>query len=125
MKIWECKIGEVADRLLPPGADFPMREAIEKVYAQVTGSEPDFLFSGWGWSGSGALLPDLAYQESGEPGPLLGLATTKQLLEEIKVRGETTASWSQEGVDMAIGAANLLDSLPGSLLDYSTVKGWA
>ena len=47
-KIWECKIGEVDDALLPDGADFPMRRAIERAYQEMTGREPNFIFSGWG-----------------------------------------------------------------------------
>ena len=53
--------------------------------------------------------------------PLLGLATTRQLLEEIQARGETEQYYETEGNEMAIGAANLLYSLPGSMLDYRTV----
>jgi hypothetical protein len=53
----------------------------------------------------------------------LGLATTRQLLMEIKVRGETEQLYREQGDALAIGAANLLDSLPGSMLDYSTVQG--
>lgn len=52
--------------------------------------------------------------------PLLGLATTRQLLDEIRVRGEL-AEYPEEGNAMAIGAANLIDTLPGSMLDYRTV----
>lgn len=52
--------------------------------------------------------------------PLLGLATTRELLLEIKARGEVEPRYEQEGNDMAIGAANLLDALPGSMLDYRT-----
>lgn len=60
-------------------------------------------------------------------GPKLGLATTRELLEEIKTRGEM-ASYSPGGGypeerDMAIGASVLLASLPGSVLDYRTVDG--
>lgn len=50
----------------------------------------------------------------------LGLATTRELLEEIKTRGEL-GSYPEER-DMAIGAANLLASMPGSVLDYRTVS---
>lgn len=57
-----------------------------------------------------------------EPQPWLGLATTRQLLAEIKVRGETEDRYREEGDAMAIGAANLLDTLPGSMLDYKTVS---
>jgi hypothetical protein len=55
--------------------------------------------------------------------PLLGLATTRQLLEEIKARGETEPHYRDLGDSMAIGAANLIDDLPGSMLDYRTVDG--
>ena len=51
----------------------------------------------------------------------LGLATTRQLLEEIQARGETEPRYETEGNEMAIGAANLLETLPGSMLDYRTV----
>lgn len=53
--------------------------------------------------------------------PLLGLATTRELLLELKVRGETEPRYREEGDSMAIGAANLLDVLPGAMLDYRTV----
>ena len=56
--------------------------------------------------------------------PLLGLATTRQLLEEIKARGEVSATigeYPEEMGAMAIGAGRLLDELPGSMLDYRTV----
>jgi hypothetical protein len=48
MKIWSCKIGECEDGVLPSGADSPMRKAIERAYRELTGKEPDFIFSGWG-----------------------------------------------------------------------------
>ncbi len=47
-KIWSCKIGECAEDDVPHGADFPMRRAIRKAYQEITGKEPNFLFSGWG-----------------------------------------------------------------------------
>lgn len=53
--------------------------------------------------------------------PLLGLATTRELLAEIKARGECEHHYREEGDAMAIGAANLIDMLPGSMLDYRTV----
>ena len=45
-KIWACKIGETGR--LPRGADASMRSAIRKAYVEMTGAEPDFIFSGWG-----------------------------------------------------------------------------
>jgi hypothetical protein len=53
----------------------------------------------------------------------LGLATTRELLEEIKARGETEPHYEEMGVGMAIGAANLIEQLPGSMLEYRTVDG--
>ena len=55
--------------------------------------------------------------------PNLGCATTRELLEEIKARGEvshTIGEYPEEMGGMAIGAARLLDTLPGSMLDYKT-----
>lgn len=46
-KIWFCKIGEINRDSLPDGSDLPMRVAIGKAYREVTGKEPDFIFSGW------------------------------------------------------------------------------
>lgn len=48
MKIWDCKIGEADVSRLPDGADGPMRIAVKKAYEELTGVEPDFIFSGWG-----------------------------------------------------------------------------
>jgi len=48
LKIWDCKIGEVSEDILPTGADSPMRRAVRKAYIEITGKEPDFIFSGWG-----------------------------------------------------------------------------
>jgi hypothetical protein len=45
--IWSCKIGET-DKPLPPGADAPMRKAVEQAYRELTGEEAVFNFSGWG-----------------------------------------------------------------------------
>ena len=56
--------------------------------------------------------------------PNLGCATTRELLEEIRARAEvavTIGEYPEEMNDMAIGAANLLQSLPGSMLSYRTV----
>jgi hypothetical protein len=45
--IWCCKIGGLTGEL-PKGADLPMRIAIRNAYRELTGVEPQFLFSGWG-----------------------------------------------------------------------------
>jgi hypothetical protein len=45
MKIWTCKIGEIES--VPHGADSPMRKAVFKAYKEITGHEPEFIFSGW------------------------------------------------------------------------------
>lgn len=58
-----------------------------------------------------------------ERSPQLGLATTRQLLKEIAARGRAEIYYRQLGDDMTMGAMNLLDTLPGSMLDYRTVDG--
>jgi len=45
-RVWKCKIGGQAD-MLPMGADSPMRKAIRAAYLELTGCEPEFIFSGW------------------------------------------------------------------------------
>jgi len=56
--------------------------------------------------------------------PNLGCATTRELLLELKARGEvshTIGEYPEEMGSLAIGAANMLDLLPGSMLNYRTV----
>jgi len=58
--------------------------------------------------------------------PMLGYATTRELLIEIEARGEVEATqgyYTEEPASMALGARHLLDTLPGSMLDYRTVDG--
>ncbi|SFJ49772.1 hypothetical protein SAMN03159338_1571 [Sphingomonas sp. NFR04] len=50
MKVWGCKIGEVDASKLPPGSDAPMRAAVAKAFREITGDDPQFIFSGWGAS---------------------------------------------------------------------------
>jgi hypothetical protein len=62
VKIWDCKIGEVD--AIGSGMDLPMRAAVAKAYHEITGEEPDFIFSGWG----GQLTePERAVVENREP----------------------------------------------------------
>ncbi len=46
-RIWSCKIGEEFPEELPPGADGPMREAVQRAYREITGVDAEFTFSGW------------------------------------------------------------------------------
>lgn len=50
--IWTCKIGETEREVLRErygqGADLPMRRAVSLAYELLTGTKPDFIFSGWG-----------------------------------------------------------------------------
>lgn len=46
--VWSCKIGWADRSSLPPGADLPMRKAVQKAFEELTGSDADFTFSGWG-----------------------------------------------------------------------------
>jgi hypothetical protein len=60
--------------------------------------------------------------------PNLGLATTRELLEELRARGDVTAAFEHEDGGLR-GAAHVLgyytsflrNSLPDALLDYRTV----
>lgn len=62
----------------------------------------------------------------GEPRrAFLGLASTRELLREIKARGASEPHYRAAGDAMATGAANLLDALPEVILDYRTVGGRA
>lgn len=46
-RVWTCKIGGPVS-FLPPGADLPMRNAVEKAYRELVGEDHQFNFSGWG-----------------------------------------------------------------------------
>ena len=47
-KAWSCKIGIMGGVELPPGADAPMRQAVERAFFELTGKHAEFNFSGWG-----------------------------------------------------------------------------
>lgn len=47
-EMWSCKIGNLAGVEIPDGGDWPMREAVRKAFIEVTGEEPEAIFSGWG-----------------------------------------------------------------------------
>lgn len=46
-RIWFCKVGGPTD-FFQRAADIPMRNAIAKAFRDVTGLDPEFIFSGWG-----------------------------------------------------------------------------
>lgn len=48
--VWTCKIGVPDDikAMLPRGADLPMRQAVQRAFAELTGIDAEFCFSGWG-----------------------------------------------------------------------------
>lgn len=52
--------------------------------------------------------------------PLLGLATTRELLEELKVRGERY--WDEEGSQLHYYAVKALEDVPEEDLNYATAK---
>lgn len=55
--------------------------------------------------------------------PHLGLATTREIIEELKARGDFEARvyHSEQGDKLADAMRMLLKTLPGSMLDYRTV----
>lgn len=65
-RIWSCKIGGVVS--LPRGADSPMRLAVARAFSELTGSIPEFIFSGWG---AELTEPERAVVENRSPAPAL------------------------------------------------------
>jgi acetylornithine deacetylase/succinyl-diaminopimelate desuccinylase-like protein len=45
--IWHCKIGETDWYALPDGSDLPMHKAVAQAYRELTGRDPEYIFSGW------------------------------------------------------------------------------
>lgn len=45
---WTCQIGEIERDGLPEGSDNAMRDAAARAYRELTGRQPDYIFSGWG-----------------------------------------------------------------------------
>jgi hypothetical protein len=57
-----------------------------------------------------------------EEHPLLGLATTRELLEELAVRMEITQN-STKGRDLGVLCREAMEKLDPGVLNYSTVRG--
>jgi hypothetical protein len=62
-KTWVCKIGEVD--AIGGGMDLPMRAAVERAYTEITGQQPEFIFSGW--EDDALTEPERAVVENREP----------------------------------------------------------
>lgn len=93
----------------------------ERVYKLIQEAKYPHFFSIAG-DGSQATFVEKDEDEMPEDcEPNLGCATTRQLLEELKARGETEVYYTELGNDMAIGAQSLIDSFPGSMLNYRTI----
>lgn len=54
--------------------------------------------------------------------PLLGLATTRELLEELEVRGRTDSPGSDEGAWLHYYAVKALEDVPDEALNYATAE---
>lgn len=46
--VWECAIGGRDPVTIPPGGDLPMRRAVERAFREVTGTDAEYTYSGWG-----------------------------------------------------------------------------
>jgi hypothetical protein len=46
--VWECAVGGKDPVIVPSGGDFPMRQAVEKAFFDLTGKHPEMCYSGWG-----------------------------------------------------------------------------
>ncbi len=69
--LWTCKVGGPAGAGLPPGADNAMRAAVEKAYREITGQDPEYIFSGWGGA-DGLTEQERAVVEDREPDLSIG-----------------------------------------------------
>lgn len=76
--VWTCKIGEDVGEL-PSGSDWPMRLAVARAYEELTGREPDFLFSGWGGSLDEG---ELAVVENRLPDPNVIIAEQRKTIDD-------------------------------------------
>ena len=47
-RYWLCIVGPTDQNKLPPGADLPMRNAVERAFIKLTRSEPEELHTHWG-----------------------------------------------------------------------------
>lgn len=107
---WTCRIGPADRDKLPDDADSPLRAAVASAFVDVTGAYAETLSSGWG--------------RKEDDSARLGLATTYELLEELRARGTVSATvgeYPAQMGSMAMRASELLDSLPGPMLAYRTV----
>jgi hypothetical protein len=68
---------------------------------------------------NGDIVPDVCHQHT-EDEPLLGLATTRQLLTEVAMRMEITQN-STGGRDLGRLCESAIEELDKGVLDYSTV----
>lgn len=88
---WTCTIGEFPRGELPDGADWPMRQAVEQAYRDLTGRESDYTFSGWGDP-----LPEdyRAVHEGRLPDPSVSLGELREqremLIDEVRRSGQGT-----------------------------------
>lgn len=107
---WSCIIGPAKRDELPDGADMPMRSVIALEFVAVTGYPAEHISSGWG--------------QTERYVPNLGYATTRQLLEELKARGEVSFTIGESPNAMShlvTDTKKLLRVLPPNLLDYRTI----
>lgn len=89
-KLWECKIGEVDEELLPKGSDAPMRRAVRETYKKLTGKNDEFCFSGWG----GKLTEgERACVENREPRPEACAISDTELLDWLEAQGAPGMNW--------------------------------
>ena len=88
-RVWGCKVGGTV--AVPPGADGPMREAVERAYREITGRDAEFTFSGWG---SDLTEGERAVVEDRLPDPRKVLA---EIDDAIEMRESTLSYLSTSG----------------------------
>lgn len=90
--VWSCKIGPVDRSELPPGADWPLRRAIEKGCLDLLGDTPVTIFSGWGET----FTRDEEASHFGDPIPS-EIDFFTDCLDDLEVYGDNAFSGENKG----------------------------
>lgn len=81
--IWGCKVGTTEPLTFETGADAPMRAEVHDAFTIVTGTPPEFIFSGWGEALDES---ELAVVENREPSAQRCLVEAADQLVAIQTR---------------------------------------
>jgi hypothetical protein len=103
-KFWTCVIGPADENILPPGADSPMRIAVQTAFLGTTGDQHKICMSGWGsdseTAAESSVQRDFVYavDDLNSPEPQLRKLTSGELLKLITGFAKEYHSKSVESV---------------------------